>query len=141
MSVSNDDDLHILAEPANARDLDGTDRASKTMTPAGPQQAVQARRSSRATLLVSDDARERTARRLGRAYTKGRLTQDELDARTEQAWAARTRTDLDAISHDLPRPRRRRRAPLLFTWPWALVRLARRRRYRRLAHHRPPRQR
>ncbi len=100
------------------------------MTLADPEQAVQARRSSRALLLVSDDARERAARRLARAYTKGRLTQDELDARTGQVWAARTRTDLEAISHDLPRPRRRRRAPLLFAWPWVLVRIARRRRHR-----------
>jgi hypothetical protein len=94
------------------------------MTVADPEQVVEARRSSRALLLVSDDARERAARRLARAYTKGRLTQDEL------VWAARTRTDLAAISADLPRPRRRR-VPLLFAWPWVLFRLARRRRRRR----------
>jgi hypothetical protein len=101
------------------------------MTLADPERAVQGRRSSRALLLVSDDARERAARRLARAYTKGRLTHEELDARGEQVWAARTRADLAAISHDLPRPRRRRRAPLIFAWPWVLFRLARRRRHRR----------
>jgi hypothetical protein len=102
------------------------------MTVADSEQLVPARRSSRALLLVSDDARERAARRLARAYTKGRLTQDELDARGEQVWAARTRTDLEAISRDLPRPRRRhRRVPLLFAWPWVLAARARRRRRRR----------
>jgi hypothetical protein len=100
------------------------------MTSSDPEQVVEGRRSSRALLLVSDDARERAARRLARAYTKGRLAQEEFEARAEQVWAARTRTDLDAISHDLPRPRRRR-APLLFAWPWVLWRLSRRRRRRR----------
>jgi hypothetical protein len=105
------------------------------MTVADSEQLVPARRSSRALLLVSDDARERAARRLARAYTKGRLTHEELDARGEQVWAARTRADLAAISHDLPRPRRRRpRVALLFAWPWVLVRLGRRRRHRRRDH-------
>ena len=87
---------------------------------------MQGSRPWRAALLVSDDARERTTRRLARAYTKGRLTQDELDARAEQVWGARTRGDLAAVSYDLPRPRRRRRAPLYFARPWALWRRARR---------------
>lgn len=59
------------------------------------------RRSHRATLLVSDDARDRTARRLARAYAKGRIDADDLEERTELVWSARTRADLEAVTHDL----------------------------------------
>jgi adenylate cyclase len=61
----------------------------------------------RALVLVSDEARERAARRLARAYAKGRIDGHELEQRMEGAWSARTRADLDALTHDLPRPRRR----------------------------------
>jgi hypothetical protein len=39
---------------------------------------------------------------LRRAAGEGRLTVEELDERTEQAYAARTRGELDALLHDLP---------------------------------------
>jgi Domain of unknown function (DUF1707) len=64
--------------------------------------------SSRAHVLVSDEARESAARRLGRAYAKGRIGSGELERRMEGALAARTRADLDAVTHDLPRRRGRR---------------------------------
>jgi adenylate cyclase len=82
------------------------------------------RRSDRAVLLVSDQARERTARRVARAYTKGRIDGEELERRTELVWAARIRADLHAVTHDLPHPRRR--VPVLL-WPfWPAVLLVRR---------------
>ena len=70
------------------------------------------RSDSRALVLVSDEAREQAARQLARAYAKGRLDGGELEQRMEGAWAARTRADLRAITHDLPRRRRRCRASL-----------------------------
>jgi Domain of unknown function (DUF1707) len=36
------------------------------------------------------------------AFTQGRLTSDELDARTGQALAARTYAELDVITADIP---------------------------------------
>jgi len=78
---------------------------------------------SRALALVSDDARERAARQLARAYAKGRIDGNELEQRMEGAWSARTRADLQGVTHDLPR--RRRGVP---TWQlpiYPLVLLAR----------------
>jgi class 3 adenylate cyclase len=65
------------------------------------------RSGSRALALVSDEARESAARRLARAYAKGRIDGGELEQRMEGAWSARTRADLDAVTHDLPRQRAR----------------------------------
>jgi YHS domain-containing protein len=82
-----------------------------------------ARRSHRATLRVSEDARERAAARVARAYARGRLDANELEERTEQVWSARTRADLRAVTYDLP-GRRRRVSPLM--WPiWPIVLLFR----------------
>jgi hypothetical protein len=55
-----------------------------------------------ARLRVADVDRERTADVLRGAYVEGRLTQDELDARLGQAFAARTYADLAALTADLP---------------------------------------
>jgi Domain of unknown function (DUF4190)/Domain of unknown function (DUF1707) len=55
-----------------------------------------------ARLRVADVDRERTADVLRGAYVEGRLTQDELDARLGQAYAARTYADLAALTADLP---------------------------------------
>ncbi len=83
------------------------------------------RHRSKGELLVSDRARERAARGLSRAYTKGRLSADELEERVEAVWAARTRADLGAVTRDLPR--RRRRSPSPWLAPvWPIVLLARR---------------
>jgi hypothetical protein len=55
-----------------------------------------------ARLRVADVDRERTADVLRGAYVEGRVTQDELDARLGQAYAARTYADLAALTDDLP---------------------------------------
>lgn len=78
-------------------------------------------------LLVSDDARERVVRRLGRAYSHGRLAPGELEERVERAYAARTRGELQALTGDLPSRRVRWRWWWLFL-PWKWSRRRRRRR-------------
>jgi hypothetical protein len=57
---------------------------------------------------VSDAERERTVEALRDHYAEGRLTSDELEERTEQAYHATTRADLTALVRDLPRYRSRR---------------------------------
>jgi adenylate cyclase len=57
-------------------------------------------------LRVSDEARERVTERLQRAYRRGRIDQVELERRVGIVLKARTREDLRAVTHDLPRRRR-----------------------------------
>ena len=57
---------------------------------------------------ASDAERERTISHLRTHAGEGRLSVEELDARIEQAYAAKTRRDLAALTADLPRPRRPR---------------------------------
>lgn len=52
--------------------------------------------------LAGTADRERTAGVLRAGFTEGRLTQDELDERMAQAYAARTYADLWALTADLP---------------------------------------
>ena len=58
-------------------------------------------------LRASDAERERTLTELRGHASKGRLTVEELAERTDAALAARTRGELDALTADLPRTRRR----------------------------------
>jgi hypothetical protein len=55
-----------------------------------------------ASLRASDADRERFVETLRQHHVDGRLTADELAERTEQAYAARTFGDLDALATDLP---------------------------------------
>jgi hypothetical protein len=55
-----------------------------------------------AELRASDADRERTVAALEHHATIGRLTVDELDARSEQAYAASTLAELAALQSDLP---------------------------------------
>lgn len=78
-------------------------------------------------LKVGHADREQAVETLKDAFAEGRLTKDELDARTGRALEARTRAELDAVTADVParqparpararrrpRPRVRRRRPLL----------------------------
>jgi DUF1707 SHOCT-like domain len=52
---------------------------------------------------VSDQQRERAGQELREHFAAGRLTQEELDERVQQAYAARTEAQLRALLHDLPR--------------------------------------
>ena len=53
-------------------------------------------------LRVSDAEREETADRLRAAAGEGRLDAEELDERLTRAFAALTRSDLSALTADLP---------------------------------------
>ena len=55
-----------------------------------------------AKIRAADADREHMAGILGTAYTEGRLTKDEYDARLDAAWSARTYADLDQLVTDLP---------------------------------------
>lgn len=57
----------------------------------------------RQALLSSDAERERVALLLRDAAAEGRLTLEELSDRVESAYAARTSTELDALTSDLPK--------------------------------------
>jgi Domain of unknown function (DUF1707) len=54
-------------------------------------------------LRVSDEERERTAQQLREHFVAGRLDEDELNDRVQQAYAARTEVQLRALVADLPR--------------------------------------
>jgi hypothetical protein len=55
-------------------------------------------------LRVSDAERDAVVTELGQHFQDGRLDQGEFDQRVGSALAARTRSDLDALVIDLPRP-------------------------------------
>src|SRR5579863_2256138 len=56
----------------------------------------------RGTMRAADVDRDRTVDLLGRAFSEGRLSKDEYEARTESALSARTYADLDQVVADLP---------------------------------------
>ncbi|HLI39533.1 MAG TPA: DUF1707 domain-containing protein [Streptosporangiaceae bacterium] len=53
-------------------------------------------------MRVGDAEREAVASQLREHYATGRLTLDELNERLDQAFAAKTRFDLAAVTRDLP---------------------------------------
>jgi hypothetical protein len=53
-------------------------------------------------MRVGDAEREAAAAELREHFASGRLTQDELNERLDQAFAAKTRGDLNALMTDLP---------------------------------------
>ena len=55
-------------------------------------------------MRAADIDRDRVAGILGTAYSEGRLSKDEYDARLEAALSARTYADLDRLMTDLPAP-------------------------------------
>lgn len=81
--------------------------------------------TNRDHLLVSEQARAGAARSLGSAYRRGRLEAEELEDRMGLVWAAKTRADLSAVTHDLPRPRRLS-SWFALLWPPFLIRRLRR---------------
>ena len=63
------------------------------------------RRTSRDDLRASDADREKAVTLLRAHAAEGRLTLDELEARVERAYAARTTGELKALRADLPKMR------------------------------------
>jgi hypothetical protein len=61
-------------------------------------------------LRASDAERERVVDHLRAQAGEGRLTVEELDERLGTAYAVKTRSELAALTTDLPRPRRDARA-------------------------------
>jgi hypothetical protein len=55
-------------------------------------------------IRAGDADRDRVAGILSTAYTEGRLSKDEYDARLDAALSARTFADLDQVVRDLPLP-------------------------------------
>ena len=55
----------------------------------------------RENMRAADTDRDRVAEWLGTAYSEGRLSKDEYDARLESALSARTYADLDGLVSDL----------------------------------------
>jgi len=53
-------------------------------------------------IRVGDAEREAAAGQLREHYADGRITLDELNERLDQAFAARTRADLNVVMRDLP---------------------------------------
>ncbi|MGH3095108.1 MAG: DUF1707 SHOCT-like domain-containing protein [Streptosporangiales bacterium] len=51
---------------------------------------------------IGDAEREEAVRRIGEHFAAGRLTEEEHSERTDQAYAARTQADLEALFGDLP---------------------------------------
>src|SRR5262245_46405805 len=75
-------------------------------------------------LRASDAEREQAAGSLRQHHAEGRLTTDELEERTERAYAATTLGELDQLFGDLPRlraPEGERRPRRLFVWPPAIA--------------------
>ena len=56
----------------------------------------------RGKMRAADADRDRVAAILGAAYSEGRLSKDEHDARLDSALSARTYADLDHVVTDLP---------------------------------------
>jgi len=56
----------------------------------------------RGQMRAADADRDRVAGWLGTAYSEGRLSKDEYDARLDRALSARTYSDLDQLVTDLP---------------------------------------
>ena len=56
----------------------------------------------RGKIRAADADRDRVAGFLSTAYTEGRLSKDEYDARLDSALSARTYADLDQVVTDLP---------------------------------------
>jgi uncharacterized membrane protein len=53
-------------------------------------------------MRIGDAERDRAVSTLADHYAAGRLTKDEYDERTTQAWAARFEHDIDPLFEDLP---------------------------------------
>ena len=80
-------------------------------------------------LRVGDAERFEAASALGEHFAAGRLGQEEFDGRVRDAYAARTRGELQALFTDLPEPAPFRPAPPPAPPGWEVGRAARERAY------------
>ena len=75
-------------------------------------------------IRAADADRDRVAGILSTAYSEGRLSKDEYDARLESALSARTYADLDQLVTDLPAARATAVTPVARTNGLAIASLA-----------------
>jgi Domain of unknown function (DUF1707)/Domain of unknown function (DUF4190) len=75
-------------------------------------------------MRAADADRDQVVGLLTTAFTEGRLSKDEFDARLESALSARTYADLDRLLTDLPVPRAATAAPRTRTNALATASLA-----------------
>ena len=68
----------------------------------GPGDQTAASAAGHGRFLASHTDREQVVDTLKAAFVEGRLTKDELDTRTGQAFVARTYADLAALTADIP---------------------------------------
>ena len=99
-----DNDTPPLADKSQR--IVGHERGRRTtvprvIQPVGPTRALAAG-GGRGTMRAADADRDRVAGILSTAYSEGRLSRDEYDARLDKALSARTYADLDQIVADLP---------------------------------------
>ncbi len=78
----------------------------------------------RGMMRAADADRDRVVEFLQQAYSEGRLSKDEYDARMGRALAARTYADLDQLVADLPAARPPMAAPAARTNGFAIASLA-----------------
>jgi hypothetical protein len=78
----------------------------------------------RGMMRAADADRDRVVEVLTTAYSEGRLSKDEYDARVEYALAARTYGDLDRVAADLPGPAAPMAPPAARTNGFAIASLA-----------------
>lgn len=78
-----------------------------SITPSAPRP----RATADPAVRVGDPERERTATRLGQAFTQGYLSLEEYETRLGRAFEARTVGALNHLTADLPVERIRRRDP------------------------------
>lgn len=95
------------AGPGPARRLEPAPEPKPGQEPAGESAEEPAEERSLPAIRASDSEREHTARFLQQSYSEGRLTMAEFDERVASAYAARSRSELEALTQDLPLPERR----------------------------------
>ena len=85
------------------------ERGLRTSVPRAIQSAGRTRAfaagGERGKMRAADADRDRVVESLNTAYSQGRLSKDEYDARLENALSARTYADLDQLVTDLPAAR------------------------------------
>src|SRR5207302_7330661 len=67
-----------------------------------PVQATEGTMATGFNVRVGDADREAVAAQLREHYADGRLTLEELNERLDEAFAAKTRADLNTVMRDLP---------------------------------------
>jgi len=92
---------------------DGHEMALEAPMVAGAGEPVAG--GGRGNIRAADADRDRVAGALGTAYSEGRLSKDEYDARLEAALSARTYGELDHVLSDLPVRAAPAAAPVMVT--------------------------